>query len=68
MGSILESSESPKWFYHQHDIDNNSKDCLLEPGVNGSLRLAVLPHLAEGSAEAERNLLIHRYFIFSNSM
>lgn len=62
MGSILESSESPQWFYYEHDIKNNCKDCLLEPGVDGSLGLAVLPHLAEGSAEAERNLLIHRFF------
>lgn len=63
MGSFLESSESPWWFHYEHDVEDNCKDCLLEPGTDGSLRLAVLPHLAERSAEAERNLLLHRYLI-----
>jgi hypothetical protein len=64
MGSLLESSESPRWLYYEYDIKDNCKDCLLEPGANGAFRLTVLPCVAEGSAEAECNLLILRYGCF----
>lgn len=58
LGSVSQSVEPARWLHNEYDVSHYSQAGLLEPRSHGEDRPPVLPDMAQGSTQAQREFAL----------